>query len=51
MSLVGFIWDNVGRTQAFTYSTITGVIATVLASFLVIRAKRKLNKEKQASSL
>ncbi|NHV07469.1 MAG: MFS transporter [Thaumarchaeota archaeon] len=51
MSLVGFIWDNVGRTQAFTYSTLTGIIATVLASLLVIRARRKLNKEKQSSSL
>ncbi len=43
MSLVGFIWDTVGRTQAFTYSALTGITATALASFLVIRAKRKVN--------
>jgi MFS family permease len=42
MSLVGFIWDNTGRTQAFTYSTFTGIIATILAGLLAIRSRRNL---------
>ncbi len=45
MSLVGFIWDNAGRTQAFTYSMLTGIIATILACFLVIRSRRNLAKK------
>jgi len=41
MSLVGFIWDNAGRIQAFTYSMLTGIVATVLAVLLAIRACAK----------
>jgi MFS family permease len=45
MSLVGFIWDNAGRTQAFTYSALTGIIATISASLLAARSRRKLREK------
>jgi len=41
MSLVGFIWDNAGRMQAFSYSTLIGIAATVLASLLTVRTRVK----------
>jgi len=41
MSLVGFIWDSTGRMQAFTYSMLIGIAATILASLLTVRARAK----------
>ena len=41
MTTVGFLWDNVGRIQSFTYSTFTGLLAAAFATILTIRARKR----------
>jgi dipeptide/tripeptide permease len=40
MTLVGYLWDTVGRVVAFEYSAVMGLIGAALLSALAARARR-----------
>jgi len=40
MTLVGYLWDTVGRAAAFEYSAVMGLAGASLLSALAVRAKR-----------